>query len=109
MPKKSAAKSARPTKTDCCGEGCCGDEATCCGMPAASCCKVEAVVSVDARGQMVLQKEVRDQFGIEPGAKLAIVAWSNGDAPCCLSLHKADEIADRLRASYGPILREIVR
>ena len=29
----------------------------------AECCKVEAMVSVDERGQMVLPKEIRDKVG----------------------------------------------
>ena len=32
---------------------------------AAGCCNVEAVVSVDERGQMVLPKEIRDKVGIK--------------------------------------------
>jgi antitoxin PrlF len=106
MPKRVAEKARKSDEGDCCGEGCCGAGSACCGMPVAGCCQVEAVVSVDARGQMVLPKEVRDKFGIEAGTKLAVVAWSTGDSPCCLSLHKADEIAERLRTAYGPILRE---
>ena len=31
------------------------------------CCKVQAVVSVDERGQMVLPKEIREKAGIKAG------------------------------------------
>ncbi len=34
-----------------------------------SCCKVESLISVDERGQMVLPKELRDRANIRPGDK----------------------------------------
>ena len=35
-----------------------------------SCCKVEAITSVDERGQMVLPKEIRNKAKIRPGEKI---------------------------------------
>jgi AbrB family looped-hinge helix DNA binding protein len=37
------------------------------------CCGVEAVVSVDSRGQVVLPKDLRAAAGIKAGDKLAVV------------------------------------
>ena len=42
-----------------------------------SCCKVEALVSVDERGQMVLPKEVRDKANIKSGDKLAVASMGD--------------------------------
>jgi antitoxin PrlF len=78
-------------------------------MPAAGSCTVEAVVSVDARGQMVLPKAVRDGFHVRADDKLAVVVWNRGTQPCCLTLMKVDELADAVRKTYGPILHEILR
>ena len=44
-------------------------------MAEGCCCKVESVISVDDRGQMVLPKEVREKAGINAGDKLAVVSW----------------------------------
>jgi antitoxin PrlF len=33
----------------------------------AGCCQVEAMVSVDEKGQMVLPKSIREKAGIQPG------------------------------------------
>lgn len=93
----------------CCGSDCCGPGAGCCGMPAAGCCTVEAVVSVDERGQMVLPKEVRETFHLKGGDKLAVAAWTRQDEPCCLMLLKVDALADAVRTAYGPMLKEIIR
>ena len=84
------------------GEACCGS-----GASAAQCCRVEALVSVDHRGQMVLPKEVRERVGIKPGDKLAVVVWQSGGKPCCLSLVKAEEITDMVRDRLGPLMKEL--
>jgi antitoxin PrlF len=64
-----------------------------CGIGSMCCTGVEALVTVDERGQMVLPKELRDRAHIRGGDKLAIIAWqhSGGDI-CCLSLVKAESI-----------------
>ena len=36
-------------------------------------CRVDSLVSVDDRGQMVLPKELRDKAGIKGGDKLAVI------------------------------------
>ncbi len=72
-----------------------------------SCCRVEALVSVDERGQMVLPKELRDKAGIRAGDKLAVIAWDKGGEVCCLTLIKADCLAGHVRDFLGPVLSGI--
>ncbi|MCI4319750.1 MAG: AbrB/MazE/SpoVT family DNA-binding domain-containing protein [Thermoplasmata archaeon] len=107
--KRTSAKKRVPTSSDCCGDDCCGAESSCCGFPASGCCQVEAVVGVDARGQMVLPKELREKAGIKANDKLAVVAWKKDDQVCCLSLLKVDSLAEAIRTAYGPMLSEILR
>lgn len=107
--KGAGAKRKAESQADCCGEECCGNGSSCCGVPVAGCCEVQAVVSVDSRGQMVLPKDVRSQLGIQGEDKLAVVSWKNGEKVCCLTLFKVSELADSLRKTYGPMLAEIVR
>ncbi|PPD57982.1 HgcAB-associated protein HgcC [Dehalogenimonas etheniformans] len=71
------------------------------------CCRVEAVVSVDARGQVVLPKEIRDGMGIAAGDKLALVTLSRGGKPCCLVMTKAENLAKSARDLLGPLIKEI--
>ena len=71
------------------------------------CCRVEAVVSVDARGQVVLPKEVRETMEIVAGEKLALVTLNRGGKPCCLVMMKAEKLAKGASEFLGPILNEI--
>jgi antitoxin PrlF len=75
---------------------------------AEECCRVEALVSVDERGQMVLPKDVREAAGIRPGDKLALILWRKGRAVCCLSLIKADELTGMVRGRLGPLMKDMI-
>lgn len=71
------------------------------------CCKIEAVVSVDERGQMVLPKEIRDRAGIRPGDKLGLICWEKDGAVCCLSLIKIEELTGMVKTMLGPVVNDI--
>ena len=70
------------------------------------CCQVEAVMSVDERGQMVLPKALRTKLGIEPGDKLAAVTLDRGDDACCLTLMRTDRLSGMVRDFLGPLMDE---
>ena len=74
----------------------------------AGCCRVEALLGVDERGQMVLPKEVREAAGIRAGDKLALILWRKGGAVCCMTLVKADELTDMVRGRLGPLMKDII-
>ena len=73
-----------------------------------SCCKVESIISVDDRGQMVLPKELRDRAKIRPGDKLAIVSWDKGGEICCFYLMKTEYLAGRVKDFLGPLMKDMV-
>ena len=72
----------------------------------ASCCNVEAVVSVDERGQMVLPKEIRAKAGIKAGDKLAIIAMRQDGRVCCLSLIRVEALAGMVKSMLGPVMKD---
>ncbi len=72
------------------------------------CCRVEALVSVDERGQMVLPKEVREKARISAGDKLAIVSWECGEMSCFV-LIKADLFAGMLKDILGPVMKDLAK
>jgi antitoxin PrlF len=72
------------------------------------CCKVESVISVDDRGQMILPKEAREKANISAGDKLALVSWEKEGKICCMFLIKAEELAGMVKDMLGPIMKEMV-
>jgi len=72
-----------------------------------SCCKVESLISVDERGQMVLPKDLRGKANIKPGDKLAVISWEKEGVICCFTLIKADSLAGGIRDFLGPIMQDL--
>jgi AbrB family looped-hinge helix DNA binding protein len=69
-------------------------------------CRVEAVLSVDDRGQMVLPKDVRERAGIQTGEKLALISCEREGKVCCLALIRAGELSGMVRGVLGPLFGE---
>lgn len=65
--------------------------------------RIESVVSVDERGQMVLPKEVREKLGIGPGDKLALAIMHKSGRACCATLIKVEELAVMVNDFLGPV------
>jgi antitoxin PrlF len=80
------------------------------GTAAGACagCRVDSLVSVDERGQMVLPKELRVKAGIQPGDKLAVVCHERDGEVCCLTLFKVDQLNGMVREMLGPLMQEIL-
>jgi AbrB family looped-hinge helix DNA binding protein len=72
-----------------------------------NCCRVESIISIDERGQMVLPKELRDKANIRAGDKLAIVSWDKGGEICCIYLIKTEYLAERVKDFLGPMMKEV--
>jgi antitoxin PrlF len=71
-------------------------------------CKVESIISVDERGQMVLPKELRDKAKISAGAKLAVTSWEKDGEVCCITLIKVEDLVEMVKGQLGPIIKEIL-
>jgi AbrB family looped-hinge helix DNA binding protein len=81
----------------------------CCEAMAGNCFKVNSIISVDDRGQMVLPKDVREKANIRPGDKLALVSWEMNGEVCCLALIKTDELAGMVKDMLGPMMTEMAK
>jgi antitoxin PrlF len=88
------------------------DDSTCtpgsspCGCSPVTGCKVEAVLSVDERGQMVLPKDIREKAGIRTGDKLALISWERDGSICCLALMKVENLSGMVKDVLGPLMHE---
>jgi AbrB family looped-hinge helix DNA binding protein len=69
--------------------------------------RVEAIVSVDERGQMVLPKELRERAGITAGEKLAVISFEEDGKFCCCCLVKSNDLLGMVRQVLGPMMQHI--
>jgi len=72
------------------------------------CCRVESLIAVDDRGQMVLPKEIRDRAKIQAGDKLALMTWEKNGEVCCITLVKVEQLTDMVKGMLGPVMKEIM-
>ena len=74
-----------------------------CGCTVGDVCRMEALLSVDERGQMVLPKDLRDKAGIRPGDKLALFTLENQGEFCCMALVKAENVSSLVTTMLRPL------
>ena len=79
----------------------------CCKLGESGCCRVESIVTVDERGQMVLPKEIRERAKIQAGDKLAVVSMLKDGKVCCLSLIKVQELESMVKSVLGPVMNDV--
>ncbi|HXZ23132.1 MAG TPA: HgcAB-associated protein [Methanomassiliicoccales archaeon] len=75
---------------------------SCCSKPEVSQYRIESLVSIDDRGQMVLPKEIREKLGVRPGDKLAVALSYKGNKVCCAHIFKAIELAGKVKEVVEP-------
>ncbi|WP_094228744.1 HgcAB-associated protein HgcC [Methanolobus psychrotolerans] len=68
--------------------------------------KIEAILSVDERGQMVLPKDVREKAGINSGSKLALISWEKDGSICCFALIKAENLSGMVKEVLDPLMHK---
>ena len=71
------------------------------------CLKVQALINVDERGQMVLPKDVREKAGIQGGDKLALTTIETNGEICCILLTKADDMVGMVRSTLGAVAKDL--
>jgi len=73
------------------------------------CCKVDAVVSIDSKGQIVLPKDMREKAGLKPNDKLAVIGCEQEGKLCCIIMIKTDTLGNSIKSALGPMLEEILK
>jgi AbrB family looped-hinge helix DNA binding protein len=82
---------------------------SCCGAAGSTLCKVESLVSIDERGQMILPKELRDRAKIRAGDKLAVTSLERDGKMCCILLTKAEDLSSMVITVLGPVVKEMTQ
>jgi antitoxin PrlF len=71
-------------------------------------CRVEAILAIDERGQMVIPKEVRETAQIRPGDRLALVSCRQDGEICCLMLIHNERLTDMVKTVLSPVMKDIM-
>ena len=79
--------------------------APCDCKPSGTCCKIDAVTTIDARGQIVLPKAIREKMGWNAGEKLAIITLERDGKACCLYMIGADMLSDSIKGLLEPMMK----
>jgi AbrB family looped-hinge helix DNA binding protein len=71
----------------------------------ASCCNVDALISIDGRGQLVLPKDVRDKAEISAGDKFAVITCESNGKVGFIALIKANALSETVKGMLGPLVQ----
>ncbi len=84
-----------------------------------NCCQIEAIVSFDERGQLVLPKDLRKKFNLKAGDKFALISCMSSDADasccntddstslCCFTLVHTNQLTGIVEQALGPMMNDI--
>jgi len=72
-------------------------------------CRIDAVVTMDAKGQIVLPKDLREKANIKPNDKIALVASEKNGEVCCIMILKAERLVGAVTKTLGPLLKGVTK
>ncbi len=70
-------------------------------------CRIDAVITMDAKGQIVLPKDLREKANIKPNDKLALVACEKNGEVCCITMVKAEKLVGAVTKALVPLLKSV--
>jgi AbrB family looped-hinge helix DNA binding protein len=73
-----------------------------------ACCRIDAVVTIDSKGQIVLPKDIREKAKLKPDGKLALIGCERGGEICCLVMVKAERLGRSVSSVLGPLLKDVM-
>ncbi len=76
-------------------------------MASNECCKIDAIVSIDAKGQIVLPKDMREKANLKPNDKLALIGFEREGEVCCIIMVKAESLGSTVKRMLGPVLKDV--
>jgi AbrB family looped-hinge helix DNA binding protein len=64
---------------------------------------------MDAKGQIVLPKDLREKANIKPNEKIAVVACEKQGEVCCIMLIKAEKFAGAVTKTVAPLIKSLTK
>jgi antitoxin PrlF len=71
-------------------------------------CRIDAVITMDAKGQVVLPKDLRQKANFMPNEKIAVVACEQEGSVCCILMVKAEKLGGAVSKTLGPLLKGVI-
>jgi antitoxin PrlF len=62
---------------------------------------------MDAKGQIVLPKDLREKAKFKPNDKIAVVACEKDGEVCCIMILKAERFVGAVTKTLGPLLKAV--
>ncbi len=69
--------------------------------------RIDAVVTMDSKGQIVLPKDLREKANLKTSDKIALVASEKDGAVCCIMMIKAEKLAGAVTKTLAPLLKGV--
>lgn len=67
-------------------------------------CRIDSVITMDAKGQIILPKDLREKANFKPIDKIAVVACEKNGEVCCIMMIKAERLTGAVTKTLGPLL-----
>jgi AbrB family looped-hinge helix DNA binding protein len=64
---------------------------------------------MDAKGQIVLPKDLREKANLKPDEKIAVVACEKDGEVCCIMMLKAEKLQSAITKTLGPLLKSVTK
>jgi antitoxin PrlF len=72
-------------------------------------CRIDAIISIDVKGQVVLPKDLRERANFKPNDKIAVVACEKDGEVCCIMMLKAEKLQGAVTKTLGPLLKGVTQ
>ena len=71
--------------------------------------RIDAVISMDSKGQIVLPKDLREKANFKPNDKIAVVACEKDGEVCCIMMLKAEKLVGAVTKTLSPMLKGVIK
>ena len=72
-------------------------------------CRIDAVITIDVKGQIVLPKDLREKANFKPNDKIAVVTCEKDGEVCCIMMLKAEKLQGAVTKTLGPLLKGVTK
>ncbi|HYA78659.1 MAG TPA: HgcAB-associated protein [Verrucomicrobiae bacterium] len=72
-------------------------------------CRIDAIITMDVKGQIVLPKDLREKADFKPNDKIAVVACEKDGRVCCIMMIKAERLTGAVSKTLSPLLKAVTK